>query len=161
MNSISLQDLTRTALRSWWTIVAGICLGLAGAVVALDRIPPRFEATATIEVPESVAGTHAPAEMSQRPVAYSPESMQVYAVFLVLGCLLFSGPVLARGLLRPVISSESGFGALSELPVLVSIPAADLEQSRRSTRRRLAKNVTLSMLSCAVLVGALVFTSMG
>ena len=154
-----MLPLTKTALRSWWTIVAGICLGLAGAVLALERIPPKFEATATMEASESVNGTAAPDEISKRLT--TARAMRVYGVFVALGCLLFSGPVVARGLLRPVISSEAGFATLSELPVLASIPAADTKQSRSTDRRRLAKNVTLSMLSCAILVGALVFAGMG
>ena len=258
--SHSVLDLTKMALRSWWTIVAGICLGLAGAVLALDRIPQKYEATATIwaggpEVPESrlttfkaallrdesmvelVKRTYGlpehddalpglvgsvrdnisltidgsqrrgldalelryrdtdarraaltvntlaelylarnsaepeaskPVQLTEKleaaavpTVPYSPKPMRVYGVFLALGCLVFSGPVVARGLLRPVISSEAGFGALSELPVLVTIPATTTEQSRRSARRRMAKNVTLSMLSGAILLGALMFAGMG
>ena len=247
------MDLTKTALRSWWTIMAGICLGLAGAVLALDGIPPKFEATATIltdsqpltnvravllreeamvelvkrthglpehddALPGLIAGVRdgirlsldgsrkrgldsvelryrdtdarraaltvntlaelyldrnpdeaiSPGQPAERleaaavpTVAYSPKPIHVYGAFLTLGCLLFWSPVVARSLSRRVIWSEAGFGALSELPVLVSIPAASTEQSRSFARRRRAKNLTLSMLSCAVLLGALVFTSLG
>lgn len=250
--------------------MAGICLGLAGAIVTLDRIPQEYEATATIwaggpEAPESATPSDGPDEMSQRltnfkaallrdesmvelimrthglpehdealpgligrvrdnisltidgsqrkgsielrfrdtdarraaltvntlaelylarntaepeasnpgrstekleaavvpTVPRSPKPMRVYGVFLALGCLVFTGPVVARSLLRPVISSEADFGALSELPVLASIPAAATDQSRRSARQRMAQNVFLSMLSCAILLSALVFVGKG
>ena len=37
-------------LRSWWVLVAGPCLGIAGAVAALHYLPKTFEASTTIFV---------------------------------------------------------------------------------------------------------------
>ena len=43
-----LRELTRPALRSWWTVVAGICLGLSAARLAQAHVPARYRATATL-----------------------------------------------------------------------------------------------------------------
>src|SRR5262245_33415296 len=37
-------------MRSWWTVVAGLCLGLSGALVALHYLPKTYEATTKILV---------------------------------------------------------------------------------------------------------------
>jgi uncharacterized protein involved in exopolysaccharide biosynthesis len=70
-----LLDLASTALRSWWTIVAGVCLGLAAATLALDHMPRQYMATATIwvnrqQVPDSVAKTDNFDEMSRQLVFF-------------------------------------------------------------------------------------------
>ena len=70
-----LLDLASTALRSWWTIVAGVCLGLAAATLALDRMPQQYMATTTIwvnrqQVPDSVAKTERFDEMSRQLVFF-------------------------------------------------------------------------------------------
>lgn len=86
---------------------------------------------------------------------YSPKPLGVYAVFLVLGLVAFPGPVVARAILRPVISSEKEFGALCGLPVLATIPDAATDRLKRTARRRTLLNVSLSILSGVVLWGTL------
>lgn len=86
---------------------------------------------------------------------YSPQPLRLYAVGVAMGFLLFIGPPLARNLLNPVILSEEGFRALSEHPVLVSIP--NLPHSHNVAARRLFKNLAFSMASGAVLVATKVF----
>jgi len=43
-------ELADCVLRSWWTVVAGVCFGLAGALVALNYIPKIYEAKVKIRV---------------------------------------------------------------------------------------------------------------
>ena len=86
---------------------------------------------------------------------YSPQPLRVYAVGVAMGCLLFIGPLLARNLLNPVILSEEGFRALSEHPVLVSIPS--FSHSHNVAVRRFFKNLAFSVVSGAVLVATKVF----
>ena len=41
-------ELADRLLRSWWTIVAGVCLGSAGSLAALKILPKTYEATTKI-----------------------------------------------------------------------------------------------------------------
>ena len=55
-------DVLDTFRRSWWTIVAGVCVGLAAGAIALHYIPKKYEASTTIwisksQLPESVPKT--------------------------------------------------------------------------------------------------------
>jgi polysaccharide chain length determinant protein (PEP-CTERM system associated) len=45
-----ILELADRLLRSWWTVVAGLCLGLAGGVMALDYLPKTYDATTKILV---------------------------------------------------------------------------------------------------------------
>ena len=92
-------------------------------------------------------------------VPYSPQPIMVHALYLALGCLVFLGPLLLRNLLRPVITSEAGFLSLTDLPMLVSLPLIETGEVRRAGRWRMLKNVGLSMISGAVLVGSQVFVN--
>ncbi len=47
--SLILELVDRLA-RSWWTVVAGLCLGVAGSVLAMRYLPKTFEATTKILV---------------------------------------------------------------------------------------------------------------
>src|SRR5215510_8621078 len=47
--SIALELIDRL-LRSWWTIVAGLCLGLACSLAALQVLPKTYEAATKILV---------------------------------------------------------------------------------------------------------------
>ena len=81
---------------------------------------------------------------------YAPDPLRVSAVGVMLGCLLFVGPLLARNLLNPVILSEKGFQTYAEFPVLVSIP--NLHDPKKANRRRFFKNLGLAGVSIAALV---------
>jgi polysaccharide chain length determinant protein (PEP-CTERM system associated) len=43
-------DIADKVLRSWWTLVAGVCIGLAASTVALHYTPKMYEASTTIYV---------------------------------------------------------------------------------------------------------------
>jgi polysaccharide chain length determinant protein (PEP-CTERM system associated) len=43
-------ELLDRVLRSWWTVVAGVCIGLAGAIVFLHYAPKQYEANTKIFV---------------------------------------------------------------------------------------------------------------
>ncbi len=45
-----ILELTDRLFRSWWTVVAGLCLGLAGSLWALNYLPKTYEATTKILV---------------------------------------------------------------------------------------------------------------
>jgi hypothetical protein len=74
-----------------------------------------------------------------------------------VGLALFVGPIPLRRVLSPVIGSESGLRALSEVPVLVSIPRIITERGAALARRRLVRNVSLSLLSSATLTAVIAF----
>jgi uncharacterized protein involved in exopolysaccharide biosynthesis len=88
-------------------------------------------------------------------IPYAPQPKNYYGVGLALGCLLFVGPLLARSLVSPLVLSEEGFRALSDIPVLASIP--NLHGSRRVALKRLFKNLALAVLAGAVLVATKLF----
>jgi len=48
-------ELADAVLKSWWTVVGGICAGLIGAVVALSLVPKWYEATAKIYVTPEIS----------------------------------------------------------------------------------------------------------
>ena len=45
-----LLELADRLVRSWWTIVAGICVGLAAGLVGLNHTPPVYEASTSVFV---------------------------------------------------------------------------------------------------------------
>ncbi|NIM61219.1 MAG: hypothetical protein GTO30_06045 [Acidobacteria bacterium] len=47
-----LLELGDRVLRSWWTVVAGMCMGLAAGSIALAYLPKVYEATARIWISE-------------------------------------------------------------------------------------------------------------
>lgn len=71
MNPTMLLELLDRLTRSWWTIVAGACLGLAGAIAALNYLPKTFEATTTVlvvppQIPENMQRNMVTDDMSMR-----------------------------------------------------------------------------------------------
>ena len=48
VNKVLVLEIVDSVFRSWWTLVAGICLGTAAAIVALRFVPPVYEAGAEI-----------------------------------------------------------------------------------------------------------------
>jgi uncharacterized protein involved in exopolysaccharide biosynthesis len=95
------------------------------------------------------------AKVPSIPVA--PDPFQVYVLGIGFGCLLFIGPVLTRHLLNPVIGSEAAMIAVAEFPVVVTIPRIVTSVNSGDTRRMWFKNVSLSLLSLAVLAAAMVW----
>jgi uncharacterized protein involved in exopolysaccharide biosynthesis len=89
------------------------------------------------------------ARVPARPV--EPDPIQVFVMGLAVGVVLFVAPLPVRRLLSPLVASESGLRAVSEVPVLVSIPRVPTAENRGLRRRRLIKNVGLSLLSTAAL----------
>lgn len=95
------------------------------------------------------------ARVPTRPVF--PEPMPFFTLGVVGGLILFVGPLLARRVLNPVISSEAGLRALVDLPVLVTFPRVNTPATRGHRTRRTLKNALLSSLCLAVAVAAFVF----
>ena len=110
---------------SWWTVTAGVCLGLTAAIVAL-----RYTA----------------------PPPQGPGPYQVLTLGLVVGLMLFVGPAIVRAAMNPVISSEPTMRGLTDVPLLVSIPRVSTQDTREAARRRLLLNGFLSFVAVAVLV---------
>jgi polysaccharide chain length determinant protein (PEP-CTERM system associated) len=94
------------------------------------------------------------AEVPVRP-AY-PEPLRIYGIGLVVGCLVFVGPLLLRNLLNPVVVSEAGLRGAIEVPVLVGIPRLETPATAGLGRRRMFKNVALALLSSGVLAAVAV-----
>ncbi|HXV75510.1 MAG TPA: hypothetical protein VD788_04265 [Candidatus Polarisedimenticolaceae bacterium] len=80
-----------------------------------------------------------------------PRPLLFYGVGIAVGLLLFSGPVLGRTILAPVVSSEARILETAAIPVLVSIPSIPTPTIARRRRLLLLRNVALSLLSSAVL----------
>ena len=118
---------------SWWTVVAGSCLGAASALVLLSVVPQRFEAAAA-----------------------APHRAPLVALGVLAGCLLFVGPLLTRRFLDPVIHCAEGVRSLSGVPLLARVPRIPTPGLDRERARRWLKNGVLSALSVAALVAALV-----
>lgn len=51
-NATVLLELGDRVRRSWWTVIAGICLGLAGGRIALQHMPKVYEAKTRIWISE-------------------------------------------------------------------------------------------------------------
>ena len=81
-----------------------------------------------------------------------PNPRQIYLMFLGVGMAIFVGPMLARHVLNPPITSEAGLRSLTTIPVLVSVPRIMTPDNRGAGRRNLIKNLAFSVLACAVLV---------
>jgi hypothetical protein len=147
--------------------------GLPGGAATADRIsvapgptPDRFALTVRAGEPgeaarlantlgEILAGSGAPcvladrAAVPSRPV--SPGALQVHALGLVIGLMLFVGPPLVRSAVNPVIFSEATLRRLTATPVLVGIPQVRTQNVREASRHRLLVNVLLSISAAAVL----------
>jgi polysaccharide chain length determinant protein (PEP-CTERM system associated) len=66
-----LLDILDRVLRSWWTIVAGMCLGTAGSVCAMHYLPKIYQARSKIfvappKVPQDLVRTTVEDDMSLR-----------------------------------------------------------------------------------------------
>lgn len=81
-----------------------------------------------------------------------PDPKRIYAVCVAFACVLLVGPMLARHALDPPIMSEASLKAVADVPLLVSIPRIVTPENRAIPRRRLLKNISLSLLFGAVLV---------
>lgn len=88
---------------------------------------------------------------------FYPDSKRFCLIGILGGCLLFVGPLFAWRFLNPVISSETGLRALTDVPVLVALPRIETQTTRGYQFRRRVKNVLLSTLCTAVAVTAFIF----
>jgi len=122
-------ELIRPLMVSWWTIVAGICIGLAAALVSLRRVPPPPE---------------------------GPAELQVVALGIVMGLMVFVGPPVVRSAVNPVIASESTIRGLTDVPLLGGIPRVSTQDTREAARRRFLLNTFLSVVAAIVLVATVV-----
>lgn len=83
-----------------------------------------------------------------------PDPFQVKVLGVGLGLLLFVGPLLLGRYLNPVVSSESGLRAITDVPVLVSIPRIPTPANHGSERRLLAKNMSIAV-ACTLMLAAI------
>jgi polysaccharide chain length determinant protein (PEP-CTERM system associated) len=80
-----------------------------------------------------------------------PNPVMLIAMGIGAGLFLFVGPVIAKKLLAPTVDSQAGLAAVSEVPILVSIPRVETDDLARAARRRRVANVGLAAASVAVL----------
>jgi polysaccharide chain length determinant protein (PEP-CTERM system associated) len=80
-----------------------------------------------------------------------PNPMMLIAMGVGVGLILFVGPVVAKKLLAPTVDSEAGLTAVSEVPILVSIPRVQTDDLARAAWRRKVANVGLAAASVAIL----------
>jgi polysaccharide chain length determinant protein (PEP-CTERM system associated) len=85
-----------------------------------------------------------------------PIPLVVVGLGITLGLLLFAGPVVALGLLRPTVDSEELLRLFVKVPVLVTIPRLQTDAMRRRTIVERARNVVLSSVSVVVLAAVLI-----
>lgn len=90
-----------------------------------------------------------------------PNPHVIYLVFVLGGVVLFVGPMLARHLLNPPITSEVGLRALTALPVLVSIPRIMTPTNRGLSRRNLVKNIAFSLAAGVILLSVEIYLQGG
>jgi len=100
-----------------------------------------------------------PARPSQVPAW--PNRLQFLGGGVAAGVLVFVGQLLARRLLRPVIASEGGLRALSEVPLLASIPVIPTPEASRRERRTRAWNWGLSAASAMAVVAVHAYRYLG
>ncbi len=97
-------------------------------------------------------------ELAQVPRrASQPQPVKVLLVGLVAGLALFVGPIPARRFLNPMVASEAGLRAISDLPVLVSIPRVATQETTNFGRHERMRNFGLSLAFAAVLAVILVY----
>ncbi len=89
------------------------------------------------------------------PVYPVPE--RFYALGVMGGLLLFVGPLLALRFFSPPVSSEAALKALTDVPVLVSIPRIETPALRGHVYKRLALNFGLATVSASALVAVIIF----
>jgi hypothetical protein len=85
-----------------------------------------------------------------------PIPLVVVGLGITLGLLLFAGPVVALGLLRPTVDSEELLRLFVKVPVLVTIPRIQTDAMRRRTIVERGRNVVLSSVSVVVLAAVLI-----
>jgi uncharacterized protein involved in exopolysaccharide biosynthesis len=79
-----------------------------------------------------------------------PNRLMILVAGVVGGLLLFTGPVLARALLKPTILSEDGLSMLADVPVLVAIPTIPTPAMASLRRKTNLWNLGLSALAIAI-----------
>ena len=86
----------------------------------------------------------------------SPNPKRVLVTYLAAALALFVGPILVKGLLKPLVVSEAGLAYHPEVTLLVSIPKLRTPKNIRQARMRWVKNVSFSAVSAAVLTATIV-----
>jgi polysaccharide biosynthesis transport protein len=75
-NQILMFELADMILRSWWIVVAGVCLGAAGSEIALQSIQPLFESKAVVYADAEKL----PRDMIRTTVPDAPPELQLGVV---------------------------------------------------------------------------------
>jgi len=123
-----LDELARPLITSWWTPVAGVCIGLSAGIIVTEKLPFFVAAPA------------------------SPEPVQVWLLGVAIGLIVFVGPPLVRTAVNPVICSEPAIRDITEVPLLATIPQIKTPLTAGASRRRVTVNVGLSALCAGALV---------
>ena len=126
-----LPELTRPIARSWWTVVAGVSLGLAAAWLTLGFL-----------------------ERAGSPV---PGSLATSLLGTVIGLIVVAGPPLVRSAVNPHICTEDSLRELTDTPSIGVIPRIRTADTAGEARRRLALNLLLSLLAIGLLAAVLIF----
>ncbi|MBD3868828.1 MAG: hypothetical protein IFK94_11940 [Acidobacteria bacterium] len=71
MNKMLILEILERIFKSWWTVVAGITIGVAAATVALQYLPKTYEAGTTVlvippQIPETLMQSTVTDDMSMR-----------------------------------------------------------------------------------------------
>ena len=71
MNKTLMLEILEKIFKSWWTVVAGVTLGIAAATVALQYLPKTYEAGTTVlvippQIPEALMQSTVTDDMSMR-----------------------------------------------------------------------------------------------
>jgi len=125
-----LDELALPLVGSWWTVVAGLCVGLSAGIIAAEHLPPTS----------------------------APQPVKVCLLGVAIGLIVFVGPPLIRTAVNPVICSEAAIRDLTEVPVLATIPRIETPDTAGESRRRITLNVGLAMLSAVALAAVAVLT---
>jgi uncharacterized protein involved in exopolysaccharide biosynthesis len=72
-NRTLLIELADAVVKSWWTVVAGVCFGTAAAILVLSQIPKQYQATAKIlvtpqQIPQEFVRSMVTEDMTRRMV---------------------------------------------------------------------------------------------
>lgn len=90
-----------------------------------------------------------------------PKPQMILAAGLAGGLLIFVGPLVVRRLIDPLIGSITGFGEVSRIPLMVSIPRIPTPDALRQKLRKRRINVRMSLASVAILSAVVLWHGMG
>jgi hypothetical protein len=107
---------------------------------------------------DRVSGAGTPYTVATRATTpsrpFAPRPIEVYALGVVIGLIVFAGLPLVRSAVNPVICNEVTIRDVTGVPLLIGIPRVSTQETRGDSRRRLLVNVLLSVMSVLGLAAA-------